>query len=144
MDTFTPSPSPSPSSEFLQLNLNTSQFVYPRCFIGTMLLGVSDASTLRPSSATRTLTPSRIGTTTMQGVEPAPTYISLVRALCDQCACRRLTHEQSNIQIVVGTFDESRDQISPAHLAQGILTSHVSHPILFLFQDMSLPYHFAA
>ena len=142
MDIFAPSPPKSPSSEFLQSNLNTSQFFYPRCFIGTMLLGVSDALALRPSSSTRIPAPSS-GTTTLQPVELAPTYISLVRALCDQCASRRLTHEQSNIQIPVSTFDESRDQTSPAHLAQGILTTHVSHPIFIFLPDTTLPYHFA-
>jgi len=119
---------PSRPSEFLQSNLG-----YSRRSIGTMLLGVSDASALRPSSSTRTLAPSPSATTTMKPLEPAPTYTSLVRTFCDRRTSRRLTYPQSNIQIPVSTFDEFRDQISPAHLAQGIFIAHVSHPLFFFF-----------
>ena len=107
-------PRPSSPSEPLQSNLNTCQFFYSRCSIGPTLLGVSGASAPIPSSATRTSAPSHSATTTMKLLEPTPTYFSLVRTLCDRRAGRRPTHEQSNIQIVVGTFNEFRDQISPS------------------------------
>jgi len=129
-------------SRSLQSNLNTSQFFYSRCSIGPTLLGVSGASAPGSSPPTRTPATSTSATSMIRPVEPAPTCISLVRALCDRRAGRRLTREQSDIQIPVSTFNESRDQISPAHLAQGILTTHVSHPI-FIFlpgHDFTVPF----